>query len=63
MRPTSADVVYHVLNRANALRTLFEDDGDYASVNGCSESCLDSQICPVAGVADGESCCLARLGE
>jgi putative transposase len=31
LRPTSADVVYHVLNRANARRTLFEDDGDYAA--------------------------------
>lgn len=31
LRPTSADVVYHVLNRANARRTLFEDDGDYVA--------------------------------
>jgi putative transposase len=31
LRPTSADVVYHVINRANARRTLFEDDGDYAA--------------------------------
>jgi len=31
LRPTSANVVYHVLNRANARRTLFEDDGDYAA--------------------------------
>lgn len=31
LRPTAADVVYHVLNRANARRTLFEDDGDYAA--------------------------------
>ncbi|MDN5942875.1 MAG: transposase, partial [Nitrospira sp.] len=31
LRPTSADVVYHVLNRANARMTLFEDDGDYAA--------------------------------
>jgi putative transposase len=31
LRPTSADVVYHVLNRANARRTLFEEDGDYAA--------------------------------
>jgi len=31
LRPTSADVVYHVLNRANARRTLFDDDGDYAA--------------------------------
>ena len=30
-RRTSAVVVYHVLNRANARRTLFEDDGDYAA--------------------------------
>jgi len=30
LRPTSADVVYHVLNRANARRTLF-DDGDFAA--------------------------------
>jgi putative transposase len=29
--PTSADVVYHVLNRANARRRLFDDDGDYAA--------------------------------
>src|SRR6267143_3242791 len=31
LRLTSADVVYHVLNRANARRTLFDDDGDYAA--------------------------------
>lgn len=31
LRPTSADVVYHVLNRANARRPLFDDDGDYAA--------------------------------
>jgi len=31
LRPTSADVVYHVLNRANARRRLFDDDGDYAA--------------------------------
>ena len=31
LRPTAADVVYHVLNRANARRTLFEDDRDYAA--------------------------------
>ena len=30
-RRTSAVVVYHLLNRANARRTLFEDDGDYAA--------------------------------
>src|SRR2546428_13461433 len=28
LRPTSADVVYHVLNWANARRTLFEDNRD-----------------------------------
>jgi putative transposase len=31
LRPTSADVVYHVLNRANARRTLFDNDADYAA--------------------------------
>ena len=31
LRPTAADVVYHVLNRANARRTLFENDGDYGA--------------------------------
>ncbi len=31
LRPTSAGVVYHMLNRANARRTLFDDDGDYAA--------------------------------
>ncbi len=31
LRPTSADVVYHVLNQANARRALFEDEGDYAA--------------------------------
>ena len=31
LRPTSADMVYHVLNRANARRTLSEDDRDYAA--------------------------------
>ena len=31
LHPTSADVLYRVLNRANARRTLFEDDGDYAA--------------------------------
>ena len=31
LRPTAADVVYHVLNRANSRMTLFEDAGDYAA--------------------------------
>lgn len=31
LRPTSADVAYHVLNRANARTPLFEEDGDYAA--------------------------------
>jgi len=31
LRAASADIVYHVLNRANARMTLFEDDGDYAA--------------------------------
>ncbi|MEC4890320.1 MAG: hypothetical protein RI101_09705 [Nitrospira sp.] len=31
LRTASADIVYHVLNRANARMTLFEDDGDYAA--------------------------------
>ena len=31
LRPTAADVVYHVLNRANARMTLFDDAGDYAA--------------------------------
>ena len=29
LRAASADIVYHVLNRANARRQLFDDDGDY----------------------------------
>jgi putative transposase len=29
LRAAPADTVYHVLNRANARLTLFEDDGDY----------------------------------
>lgn len=31
LRAASGDIVYHVLNRANARRTLFDDDGDYAA--------------------------------
>jgi putative transposase len=31
VRPTAANVVYHVLNRANARMTLFDVDGDYAA--------------------------------
>lgn len=31
LRPSAAEVVYHVLNRANARRTLFENDGDYGA--------------------------------
>jgi REP element-mobilizing transposase RayT len=31
LRPMSADVVSHVLNRANARRMRFEDDRDYAA--------------------------------
>jgi len=31
LRTTSGGLVYHVLNRANARRTLFEDAGDYAA--------------------------------
>jgi putative transposase len=29
LRAAPGDTVYHVLNRANARMTLFEDDGDY----------------------------------
>lgn len=28
LRATSADIVYHMLNRANARMRLFDDDGD-----------------------------------
>ena len=36
LHPTSADVAYHVLNRANARRTLFEGEGrDDAELIGC----------------------------
>ena len=31
LRAASGDLVYHVLNRANARRTLFADEGDYAA--------------------------------
>ena len=31
LRAASGDIVYHVLNRANARRTLFDDDGDFAA--------------------------------
>lgn len=31
LRTASGAIVYHVLNRANARRLLFEDDGDYAA--------------------------------
>jgi putative transposase len=31
LRTASGDIVYHVLNRANARMTLFEDDGDYVA--------------------------------
>lgn len=31
LRPIAGDVVYHVLNRANARRTLFEHEKDYAA--------------------------------
>ena len=31
LRTASADIVYHVLNRANARRTLFQEDGDYTA--------------------------------
>jgi putative transposase len=31
LRAASADIVYHVLNRANARRPLFDDDDDYAA--------------------------------
>jgi len=34
LRAASGDLVYHVLNRANARRTLFEDDGDYQAFEG-----------------------------
>lgn len=39
LRATSADVVYHVLNRANARMTLFDDEGDYAAFDAkrCQE--------------------------
>ncbi|MFO0707321.1 MAG: transposase [Nitrospira sp.] len=31
LRAASGDLVYHVLNRANARRALFDDDGDYSA--------------------------------
>ena len=31
LRAASGDLVYHVLNRANARRPLFDDDGDYSA--------------------------------
>ena len=31
LRAASADIAYHVLNRANARQRLFDDDGDYAA--------------------------------
>lgn len=31
LRAASADIVYHVLNRANGRQRLFDDDGDYAA--------------------------------
>lgn len=31
LRPTSADVIYHVLNRANGRQRLFDHDDDYAA--------------------------------
>ena len=31
VRSPAADVVYHVLNRANGRQRLFDDDGDYAA--------------------------------
>ena len=34
LRPTSADAVSHVLTRANARWTLFEDEGDAAAFGG-----------------------------
>ena len=29
--PMSAEVIYHMLNRANMRRALFQDDGAYAA--------------------------------
>ena len=43
LHPTSAVVVYHVLNRANARRTLFEDDGDYAACGAVNWNLTPSQ--------------------
>ena len=45
LRTSVGEVVYHVLNRANARRLLFEDDGDYASfeqvlAQACSRAAL-----------------------
>ena len=34
LRTAPGGIVYHVLNRANARMTLFEDDGDYAAFEG-----------------------------
>jgi putative transposase len=31
LRAATGDIVYHVLNRANARTTIFHDDGDYAA--------------------------------
>ena len=40
LRPTSSDAACHVLNRANARRTLFEDHGNYAAFErGLGQAC------------------------
>jgi len=41
LRVASADVVYHVLNRANARRTLFADNGDYTAFERVLEQACD----------------------
>ena len=45
LRAASGDIVYHVLNRANARRLLFEDDGDYIAfervlAQGCARESM-----------------------
>lgn len=43
LRPPAADVVSHMLNRANARRMLFEDDGDSAA---CGRTMLPDTFSP-----------------
>ena len=53
LRVAPGDTVYHVLNRANARMTLFEEDGDYLAFQRVLEAGKRCQE-PFSGLRKGK---------